>query len=833
MHRRIASPASVLAAGATLLGLTSAASASIIFVNAAQVLPPIQQNGNSWATAYKSLQSAIAAAGSGDQIWVAQGTYTPTTGTDRSATFIVQNGVKVFGGFVVGASSLGDREPLVNKTILSGNIGAAGNADNSFHVVTIGPGATTLSGFFVTGGNANGGGNTSIGGGIVVTASADARVSECFVHGNTAALSGGGLGMIGATTLLQIANSVFTGNTAGAGASNSNVGGAIDFQGGDGELFLCTIVGNSGGGVRYLNTTGSATVASTILRDNLATGTILDQQLHISSATVAPTANNIEGGLGLFTATIDADPKFLDADGADGIPGNADDNYTLRGDSPCIEKGSSNQMPGDFGDLDGDGIFAEQLPRDLALNVRRIDDPISTATGFGAAPYADIGALEYVRPRTILVNHAAVGANNGTSWANAYTNLQDAIAELNDVKFGGPGEIWVAKGTYKPTTSTDQTISFKPGHGVKMFGGFNGGELSRTARNPRLNQTILSGDIGAAGSLGNSNHVLRFTGTFITEETVVDGFTIRDGLTANGSVNGGGVFAELDASPTIANCLITGNTGTGLANAVQLVGGGSGTPTLINCVIAGNSSTSSGMPGVLVSAVGARIVNCVVAGNAGASPNASAFQVVNAPMVLKNTLIFANTSTGGATPAAQITTGGAAMTFSHCAIQGFNAANFPGANIASTFAVGIDGDVIDGNGADNIFGTPDDDYSTAACSSLIDAGAVVGTPSDVADVDEDGNTSETWPLDYLGDDRLVDLPTPNIIVGSQGAVDIGVMERQTYPLADPDYNNDGKVDAADLAQLLGAWGTFGTSFDLDGDCGVGGQDLAILLGAWT
>lgn len=48
-----------------------------------------------------------------------------------------------------------------------------------------------------------------------------------------------------------------------------------------------------------------------------------------------------------------------------------------------------------------------------------------------------------------------------------------------------------------------------------------------------------------------------------------------------------------------------------------------------------------------------------------------------------------------------------------------------------------------------------------------------------------------------------------------------------------DLNGDGAVNAADLALLLGAWGSAGGAADLDGDGSVGAGDLAILLGAWT
>ncbi len=47
-----------------------------------------------------------------------------------------------------------------------------------------------------------------------------------------------------------------------------------------------------------------------------------------------------------------------------------------------------------------------------------------------------------------------------------------------------------------------------------------------------------------------------------------------------------------------------------------------------------------------------------------------------------------------------------------------------------------------------------------------------------------------------------------------------------------DLNGDGSVDAADLAILLGAWGSIGPG-DLSGNGSVGAEDLAILLGAWS
>src|SRR5688572_29453815 len=129
------------------------------------------------------------------------------------------------------------------------------------------------------------------------------------------------------------------------------------------------------------------------------------------------------------------------------------------------------------------------------------------------------GAIRYV-------NASAPGpTQNGASWPTAYRDLQAALA----VAIAGD-EIWVAAAVYKPTTTTNRTISFVLKNAVGVYGGFSGLETLRTQRNPDplSNGTTLSGDIGTAGDLAdNSWHVLR--GTNLTSATVLDGFTITRG----------------------------------------------------------------------------------------------------------------------------------------------------------------------------------------------------------------------------------------------------------------------------------------------------------------
>jgi hypothetical protein len=62
-------------------------------------------DGSSWRNAFSSLQSALAAAKSGDEIWVAAGTYTPSAAGARSDSFVLRSDVAIYGGFA-GTESL-------------------------------------------------------------------------------------------------------------------------------------------------------------------------------------------------------------------------------------------------------------------------------------------------------------------------------------------------------------------------------------------------------------------------------------------------------------------------------------------------------------------------------------------------------------------------------------------------------------------------------------------------------------------------------------------------------------------------------------------------------
>ena len=107
-------------------------------------------NGTSWDTASSDLAGILDSAVSGDEIWVSQGVYSPTEdSSDRYASFMLKNGVALYGGFPpTGSPNVWSRDIAEYVTVLTGDIDGNDsadqygvvsadciNGDNSYHVV--------------------------------------------------------------------------------------------------------------------------------------------------------------------------------------------------------------------------------------------------------------------------------------------------------------------------------------------------------------------------------------------------------------------------------------------------------------------------------------------------------------------------------------------------------------------------------------------------------------------------------------------------------------------------------------------------------------------------
>ena len=118
-------------------------SSNVLYVN---VLNNESGDGLSWDTAYLTLQEALAVAESGNDIWIAAGTYYPA---DEDSYFQMIDDVDVYGGFAGTETSFDQRNWETNVTILSGDLGTVGDSsDNSSHIVIAAN--STLDGFTIS-----------------------------------------------------------------------------------------------------------------------------------------------------------------------------------------------------------------------------------------------------------------------------------------------------------------------------------------------------------------------------------------------------------------------------------------------------------------------------------------------------------------------------------------------------------------------------------------------------------------------------------------------------------------------------------------------------------
>ncbi|MGH2270475.1 right-handed parallel beta-helix repeat-containing protein [Anaerohalosphaeraceae bacterium U12dextr] len=149
----------------------------------------------------------------------------------------------------------------------------------------------------------------------------------------------------------------------------------------------------------------------------------------------------------------------------------------------------------------------------------------------------------------IYVDDTATGVNTGTSWANAYTDLQAAIGRAEK---GCGTQIWVAAGTYYPGTKT--TDSFVIPAGVSVYGGFTGTETAIDQRNIRGVPTILSGHIGMYDDDSNpaTPDVPKRNTTVVTmgNNTMLDGFIVTES-----NKEGQGILGKNIVNSTISNCI--------------------------------------------------------------------------------------------------------------------------------------------------------------------------------------------------------------------------------------------------------------------------------------
>ena len=236
---------------------------AIWYVDKNRTVP--KADGDSWETAFLTIQEAINVASAGDEVWVARGVYDEDRSSYAGGVLLINNkSIRLYGGFRGNETALKDRDWRANPTIIDGSRSYLGGP--ATHVVKIdGSGYPNIliSGFTITGGNNDGG---SGGGLYVVYTDPVLTIENCVIQNNVSG-DGGGLYVSGSSTT-TIRDCVFRNNSASA------TGGAIYAGPNPLNVIRCTFLGNSAtdGGAINTRATNSTVTDSFFVHNNAMNG---------------------------------------------------------------------------------------------------------------------------------------------------------------------------------------------------------------------------------------------------------------------------------------------------------------------------------------------------------------------------------------------------------------------------------------------------------------------------------------------------------------------------------------------------------------------------------
>ena len=671
-------------------------------------------DGNQWEVSgitdeqILTLPEALAKANAGDQIWLLG--FEQITSADQlyvapADGFTVNSGIKLYGGFR-GTERTIDERPTLGKapyftyrSVLSGDINRddkvdeinyvyptnTTRSDNAKHVLSLNmvptqqsgnnnTYPTVVNGFTVIGGNA-----TDFGGGIYVYGSNAGggayQIEKCFLLNNYAAQGGGAIyvsaDVKATSTESRIVDCVVYNNLAGVRSGSENLGGGINIAG-SGTIVNSSIFNNEGGGVRL--SSSAKAVNLTIARNTvmgIEGGVVSNSVIWGNSKVQNPTATSFEN-----CASDNANVTGIDC-----ISISSESNGA---NSPFFEAPSvftsfdrdfdwkKNAYPTwSWGILEGsalidkgdDGVYTGLPSTDLAGKTRKRGT-------------IDVGAYEFQHLDASRIRYVKVGGTgDGSSWGKASGDLQKMIDELAAVD--APGEVWVAAGTYRPTTQIIEGVqyaaSFRMRDGIDVYGGFAGTEPSKADRKKGSMPWIYSKETVLLGAdyddksaewienssqwnvISSSRHVVWFAPMSGEDgfkyATVLDGVTIKGGA-ANGGEGvdnfatdkGGGVYMELNA--TLQNCVVTENTAKDNGGGVYVKNG-----RVVGCLVYNNSSVEDG-GGVFVKNAGlvlrSMITNNSATNGAGVylDKNNSTDAFHPEYLILSTSVVSNNTATG-------------------------------------------------------------------------------------------------------------------------------------------------------------------------------------------
>lgn len=475
--------------------------------------------GDSWQDAISQLEDAIAQAQAGDEIWVAQGVYSPA-GSDRTQSFTLKTDVYIYGGFVGSETHRNDRDadPATNATTLSGNIGdPQTNADNLYHVVNAtGVSNAILDGFTIRDGNANLGptANTARGGGLICTNGGSPYLRNLRFVDNQASYVGGAIYLNAAAPIIQLVDFINNQTSSTTTGGVYGEGGAVYLNLSPTTFNYCTFVGNSGrrGGAVSLHTS-NVTFQNCDFADNVVN-------------------DDNDGGLGGAIYT-DANSKPIvtrstfTSNAAQFAGGAIYTQYTGAGEirDTTFEENSA-------GD-NGGAITMGSSP----LVIQRSTFRLNTASDRGAAIYASLSAFT-LTDSTFVENLGASDCDGGA----LYLGSSDAL--INNCLFlGNYARIGGAIASYNNAYEAQNCVFL--GNQARNLGG---GVFHFNTQATLVNCSFS----GNEASLFNGGAVRTFQDSTTLENSIIWNNSEKDSTTAPGA----SIFHESPVDIQIASSLI-------------------------------------------------------------------------------------------------------------------------------------------------------------------------------------------------------------------------------------------------------------------------------------
>lgn len=670
-------------------------------------------DGSSWENASGNLQNMIDELAKNNpqnlpgEVWVAAGTYVPQvqviSGTTYSASFLMRDGISVYGGFAGGESSKQEREMgkmpwnFVNKTILEGSYyehsKTSWNESNhkwtltsdSRHVVFFSPlpsegksgfdKSTILNGVTIRGGYAQGGEGvadfmTDRGAGVYM--GINATLEKCIVTENSSTGNGGAVYIYGG----RVMNSLIYNNNA------DGDGGAV-YVDNAGIVLASMLTNNSAnnGSGAYLAYTGNWTdgkphpeyliLSTSVVSNNTsrlngavycAKGGVLMQNTITNNdcptATDNTSANASQSG-GLYVDSYGLvinsvlwnntiQKRNIPMYAKNPTPSNVRFLYTaLSGinnavwnnvlQQEVISLAESNNIA-EEGVLSPDFV-AEGLPESTGVtglleDVNYFWQPVTGANlrargmtlgtfpdDVLVAPEIDIAGTRFAQKPAVgaysveatNINpedtgdalkvyvdvECAVATHDGSSWANGYRSLNEAIAYLSglDKETVGSkrlevhvmeGDIWprYAFTNLDPQTATIDIPAAASGATLYIYGGYHrSDDKISVERNPLTYRSVINGNHEGKNIEDGLYHCITVAkGAAVC----LDGFHIINGYAAGEASRqyGAGLLVHDGANVTVNNCIFENNT----AQEGSAIDARNASLTMNNCVVNNNTN---------------------------------------------------------------------------------------------------------------------------------------------------------------------------------------------------------------------------------------------------